>query len=87
MIRERFGPLGWLGTVFFEVCMMLIAMISWRPPADVHIAAARLERHLRAETVKLSPLVERFKAFIDRRKNHAETVGDGYLPEGMFAVA
>ncbi len=84
MIRERYGPLGWFGMVFFEVFMLLIALISWRPPADVHIAATHLERHMRAETVKLPTLLERFKAFIARRKEHAETVGDGYLPEGMF---
>lgn len=38
-----------------------------------------MERELRASTIELTPLGERFKAFLRKRHAHRQSIGDGYL--------
>ena len=56
-----------------------IFTVDYRPSASDAIELNRLHRELRADTLALTPLGERFKAFIRRRSRHARAIGDGFL--------
>jgi hypothetical protein len=73
-----------LGALVSRVFDLALPTLRWDPPAITHLHADHLERELRASTIVLSATGERFKAFIRRRLQHAENVGDGYLPEAII---
>jgi len=58
--------------------------LPWRPTADDSIALDTATRQHFSLAMKL-PSWSTFRAFIERARNHREHVGDGFLPEGMFA--
>jgi hypothetical protein len=74
-----------LAAPFLYLGSMLFA-IEWKPAADVHLEADGALRSVQADTLDLTPLGERFKAFIRRRMAHRENIGVGFLPEAALAA-
>jgi hypothetical protein len=81
ILRRSTETIGAAWQNFLDIVM---PALRWDPPAITHLHADHLERELRASTIVLSATGERFKAFIRRRLQHAQSVGDGYLPERII---
>lgn len=55
--------------------------IDWQPDPATRLHIDSMERELRASTLKLTALGERFKAFIERRREHAYFSDGGFIPD------
>lgn len=64
--------------------LLILDALLWRSTADESIALDAAARRHFSLAIKL-PSWSTFRAFIERARNHREHVGDGFLPEGMFA--
>lgn len=66
-------------------CMSYVASaifsVEYRPDAHTRLHIDSMERELRASTLKLTALGERFKAFIQRRREHAYFSDGGFIPD------
>lgn len=74
-----------VGAAILEAVGWLFSAISWRPDAEFSIAIDRAHASLQASTLELTPLGERFKAFIRRRMNHRRADANGFPSEGVTA--
>lgn len=59
----------------------------YQPDASTRLHVDSMERELRASTIELTPLGERFRAFIRRAmSNKRYSPGDGFMGEGVVAL-
>lgn len=59
----------------------------YQPDASTRLHVDSMERELRASTLELTPLGERFRAFIRRAmENKRYSPGDGFMGEGVVAL-
>jgi hypothetical protein len=81
MLRELLTRTPVTRWLLFPLDVLLNAFdaIDWRPDHRTRLHVDSMERELRASTIELTPLGERFKAFINRRHEHARAIGDGFL--------
>lgn len=66
-----------LAAPFLYLGSMLFAL-EWKPGAEIHLEADGALRSVQADTLDLTPLGERFKAFIRRRMAHDEAWDGGF---------
>ncbi len=59
----------------------IFAPSLFSPDAHTRLRMDSMERELRAETIELTALGQRFKAFIPRRREHAYASDGGFMPE------